>query len=192
MDEFEKAAFLFSEAGSLKNSPRTGWLRIGVKVPESIAEHMHRAALIGMVLAEMEGADPHRVAAMLVLHDFHEARVGDACLIQRLYLDMDPAEAAAVSSQAVRMPPKLAKEFVAMFNELESRSSKDAIVAKDADYLECAFQALEYMQSGHALASEWVDNVEAALKTPSAKKILAIAKKRECFCWWKGLTKDLK
>lgn len=55
--------FIF-ETGLLKRAKRTGWWIAGVKDPESIAEHSHRTALIGAVLAMMEGADPARVALM--------------------------------------------------------------------------------------------------------------------------------
>jgi len=37
------AAYLF-EIGSLKNLPRAGWLRLGVPLPESVAEHSFRVA----------------------------------------------------------------------------------------------------------------------------------------------------
>jgi putative hydrolase of HD superfamily len=40
------------EAGQLKNLPRSGWLRAGIKNPESVADHSFRVA----VLAYLHGA----------------------------------------------------------------------------------------------------------------------------------------
>ena len=77
--------YLF-EAGMLKRLPRTGWLNAGIKHPETVAEHSHRTALLGAVLAVMEGADPAKVALMGVLHDTQETRVGDIAYIGRRYL----------------------------------------------------------------------------------------------------------
>ena len=46
--------FLY-EMGLLKRCRRTGWWVAGVDDPESIAEHSFRAALIGYLLAVLEG-----------------------------------------------------------------------------------------------------------------------------------------
>ncbi|MCS7130781.1 MAG: HD domain-containing protein, partial [Archaeoglobaceae archaeon] len=34
------------EVGSLKLTPRSGWLKIGIEFPESVAEHSFRTAII--------------------------------------------------------------------------------------------------------------------------------------------------
>lgn len=51
------AGYLY-EMGMLKRAKRAGWWIVGVKDPETIAEHSFRTAVIGAVLAMMEGADP--------------------------------------------------------------------------------------------------------------------------------------
>src|SRR5690349_23616842 len=74
------------EAGLLKRAKRTGWWIVGVKDPETIAEHSFRTALIGATLAMMEGADPARTALLCLFHDTQETRVGDIPHVGRRYL----------------------------------------------------------------------------------------------------------
>jgi putative hydrolases of HD superfamily len=70
------ATFLF-EMGHLKHLPRAGWLLLGVPQPETVAEHSFRVGIVGITLAVMEGADVGRTAALCLLHDAHETRIGD-------------------------------------------------------------------------------------------------------------------
>lgn len=58
--------FIF-ETGVLKRAARTGWWFAGVTQPESIADHSFRTAIVGMMLAAMEGADPAKVTMLCVL-----------------------------------------------------------------------------------------------------------------------------
>ena len=47
--------FIF-ELNQLKHQKHTGFMLAGVKNPDSVAEHVMRAAQIGYILAIMEGA----------------------------------------------------------------------------------------------------------------------------------------
>jgi 5'-deoxynucleotidase YfbR-like HD superfamily hydrolase len=104
--------FIF-EAGVLKRAARTGWWFAGVKHPESIAEHSFRTALIGMMLAAMEGA----------------------------------------------------------------------VVARDADKLECLVQAVEYRHQGTDNVQRWIDSSRAALKTASAHRLADAALAGQPLTW---------
>jgi len=75
------------------------------------------------------------------------------------------------------------------FMELEERKTKEAIIAKEADYLEVAFQAKEYMEQGYKDAQIWIDNVDKVLVTKSAKELMKQLKKTSYNDWWKGLKK---
>ncbi len=44
--------FLY-EAGTLKQTRRTGWWMAGVRDPESVAEHSWRTALIATIIAKL-------------------------------------------------------------------------------------------------------------------------------------------
>jgi putative hydrolases of HD superfamily len=56
--EMEGLTKFLYEMGLLKRHKRTGWWIAGIDNPESIAEHSFRTAIIGYLLAVMEGADP--------------------------------------------------------------------------------------------------------------------------------------
>lgn len=170
------------EAGMLKRAKRTGWWVAGVKDPESIAEHSHRAALIGAVLAVMEGADPARVALMGVFHDTQESRVGDIPYIGRRYLSATSNEE-VTADQVAECPPQVRDAIQQIVEDYENGDSAEVLVAHDADKLDCLFQALEYREQGSQTVQPWIDSMLAALKTPSAQKIAAEAVGRTSQHW---------
>jgi putative hydrolases of HD superfamily len=75
------------EVGYLKRVKRSGWWLIGIRDPESVAEHVYRTAVLGYTLAVLDGnADPMRVATMCLFHDNGEARVGDLNKVPSRYI----------------------------------------------------------------------------------------------------------
>ncbi len=182
-------ARFFFELGVMKRQKRSGWFLAGVRNPESIAEHTARAALIGMVLAEMEGADPERVASILVVHDIAEIRIGDQHKVAARYFRKKEAEHAAFSDQIASLPPALQKRFASYFRAFEERDTKEGIIAQDADWLEAAVTAREYDLLGYAACKEWISNVEKAVETESAKQLIQKIKTGEPYSWWEGLKK---
>ena len=76
--------------GLLKRYKRTGWLIAGVDNPESIAEHTFRTAIIGYLLARMEGADPAKTATLCLFHDTQESRIGDVPSVGKAYVVTAP------------------------------------------------------------------------------------------------------
>ncbi len=178
------------ELGQLKRQKHSGYLHAGVTNPASVAEHAFRAAQIGYILAEMEGdADPQKVAMMLTIHDNAEARIGDQNKVMARYIEKGDAEINAFKDQLILLGKNIEEKWQELFNELEERKTKEGIIAKDADWLEVAFQAKEYYDLGHKSAWDWIANVETALETESAKKIMSEMKNTEFTDWWQGLKK---
>lgn len=167
-------AGLIIEMGMLKRAKRSGWWIAGVKDPETIAEHSFRTALIGSVLAMMEGADPGKVALLCVWHDTQETRVGDIPWIGRRYLDAASNEK-VTADQVAEAHPAVASGVQGLVDEYENGDSLEVLVAHDADKLECAIQGIEYLQQGYPAAQEWVDSTRAKLKTPSAQQLAQAA-----------------
>lgn len=180
------AKFIY-ELGQLKRVKRSGSWIMGVKDPETVAEHAFRAAIIGRILAELENANINKVTTMLLLHDIPEARINDIHKVGARYIDFKSAEKAAMKDQLKRLPPNLSKEMEELFVELEERKTKEAIIAKEADYLEVAFQAKEYYEQGYKDGMNWVNNVERVLTTKSAKALMKQLKKTSYNDWWKDL-----
>lgn len=177
--------FIF-ELGQLRQEARHGWLRI-YENPESVAEHTQRAASLGYILAHCEGySDPNRVATIILFHDMHEARTGDADKVQRKYLKLDEYQAAA--DQVVGLEAA-GKEILTMWGEVEECSTQAGIIAKDAEVLEMAFTAREMVVRGNTDAQEWIVSVGRRLKTESAKAILEMIDNADPSDWWKEVCK---
>ena len=96
------ATFLF-EMGHLKRIPRAGWLLLGIPQPETVAEHSFRVGIVGITLASMAGADVGRTAALALMHDAHETRIGDVPSVGRAYVTTAAPEA-VTAHQTSAMP----------------------------------------------------------------------------------------
>ncbi len=180
-------AKFFFELGQLKKVKRSGWWSAGVKNPETVAEHSYRATMVARVIAKLENADVDKVTTMTLIHDIPEARINDISKLGARYIDKSKAEKTAFKEQLERLPKKIADEFLDLYKEMEKMKTKEAIIVKDADLLECAIQAKEYLDIGYKDAQDWIYNVEKGLKTKSAKEILKIVKKMDSNEWWYGL-----
>jgi putative hydrolase of HD superfamily len=184
--ENDLAKFLY-EMGQLKRVKRSGWWIAGVRDPESVAEHTFRTAIIAYLLARSEGADTGKAVLMALFHDLPETRTNDAHRIVRRYADWRSVDKKAMGEQSKRLPEKVAKEVVSLFEEFEKEVSSEAKLVRDADLLECIAQAREYQVLGYHDVVDWILNAQAALTTEPAKKIAAECLKTEPREWWQGL-----
>lgn len=163
------ARFLF-EAGTLKQTKRTGWWMAGVRDPESVAEHSWRTALLATIIAKLEGADPARAAFLAVWHDSQETRTGDVNHLGKKYAPQaDPR--AVTEDQVAGMPEVLASAVRELVAEYEAKESPEAVCARDADKLECMIQGVEYKAQGYENAQRWIDNSRSRLTTRSANEL---------------------
>ncbi|MFC9794336.1 HD family hydrolase [Streptomyces sp. NPDC057695] len=167
------AGFIF-EMGVLKNAKRTGWWFTGNNNPESIAEHSFRVGVIGAVLAMMEGVDPAKVALMCLFHDTQETRIGDIPHIGRRYVDAATNQT-VTADQVSAAHPAVKAGVQRVVEEYEANDTPEAIVAKDADKLECLVQAVEYRAQGNTLVQDWIETSLNSLKTPSAQALAEAA-----------------
>ncbi len=173
--------FLF-EAGMLKDTPRSGWLTIGIKDPESVAEHSFRTALIGWVLAKLEKANWERVLGMCLLHDLEETRLGDLHTVNRVYLKEKKSAYADIFKGLF-----CESEMKELARELKEMKTKEAVIARDADKLEMVFQAKEYRDQGKKYAEDWIRSGMRGLRTKSAERIAREALKRDSREWLFGI-----
>jgi putative hydrolases of HD superfamily len=177
------ATFLH-EAGHLKNLPRSGWLLLGIKQPESVAEHSFRVGMIGLVLAAIEGADPGQTAALCLMHDVHETRIGDVPNVGKAYVTTSKPQA-VTSHQTSGMPDEVAKVLQGLTSEYEDTETIESRVAHDADKLETLIQAREYGAQGYA-TGPWEDTSIEALRTEAGKQLARAIKAGDPHEWWKG------
>jgi putative hydrolase of HD superfamily len=170
MDEYAAVANLLYEVGLLKRYKRTGWQIAGVPDPESVADHTARTAMIAAVVAALEGHDPQRAAFLALWHDTQETRTMDIPYVGRTVLEATP-NVEITESQVDGTPAPVASMIKAAVAEYETRESPESACAKDADRLDCLFQALEYRASGNGNMRSWIESSLSGLNTASAKRI---------------------
>jgi 5'-deoxynucleotidase YfbR-like HD superfamily hydrolase len=131
--------------GKLKNLKRSGWLRMHIPHPESVAEHSFRLALLAMILATKVGADSNKAVKMALIHDLGEAIIGDIVAIRGKTLLSNLSEKRKKERKAIESILSLvdAQEYVALYNEFENNKTKEAKLVKQLDKLEMGIQAFE-------------------------------------------------
>jgi putative hydrolase of HD superfamily len=164
------AKYLY-EIGQLKHQKRTGWWRMGVRDPESVAEHSYRTAVIGYILASLEQANPEKTAALCLFHDTAETRIGDLHWVTKRYLRVKEGEQVAFNEQTEQLPQDIADKVRALVGEFEERSSRESLLAREADLLECLLQSREYEMQGYTKAAEWARICREGLQTETAKQL---------------------
>jgi putative hydrolase of HD superfamily len=180
------ASYLY-EVGLLKRIRRSGWWVAGVDDPESVAEHAFRTAVLGFLLAGMEGADPLRTAAICLFHDTPEARTGDLHRINHRYLKAGEAERTAARDQWTRLPAPMGEHVAGLMREWLDGESMEARVARDADNLECLIQAREYQAQGCSSVVDWINNAFGRLQTESARQLARACMEQDPKKWWHDL-----
>jgi len=99
---------------------------MGVRDPESVAEHSYRTAVIGYILAALEQANPEKTAALCLFHDTAETRIGDLHWVTKRYLRTKEGEQVAFNEQTAQLPQDIADKVRALVGEYEERSSQEA------------------------------------------------------------------
>jgi putative hydrolase of HD superfamily len=163
------ASFAF-ELGVLKRMRRAGWWHVGVRDPESVAEHSLWVAQLASLIAAIEGADPGRAAILAVWHDSQETRTGDIPHTAKPYLDK-PSPEAITAEQTADLPDAARKTVQEAVTEYEAQQTAEARCARDADKLECMIQAIEYRDAGYVSVQGWIDSSRDALCTHTARRI---------------------
>ncbi|GGU74633.1 HD domain-containing protein [Lentzea flava] len=175
------AAFGY-ELGLLKRIRRAGWWHVGVRDPESVAEHSMRTAQIAALLAAEEGANPERSAFLALWHDTQETRTGDIPHTAAKYMSKpEPREITADQTAAL---PDASRDLIrAAVDEYETRQTPEARCAKDADKLEMLLQAVEYRETGVERVAGWIDSARKGLTTETARRVAEAAVTLSPLAW---------
>lgn len=182
--ELEAITRFIYESGHLKLSKRQGWWQAGIKDPESVAEHSFRVAVIGYVLALMEDADPALTATICLFHDMIETRIGDIPNVAKHYSSPEPPEV-ITDDQVAGMPSILARGIKDLVRRYSEQAAPEAILAKDADKLECIMQAREYQTQGYQNVEPWITSNFAKLKSDSGRRLAVMSQELPPDQWWK-------
>lgn len=161
----------------------------GIPEPESVAEHCFRCAIIGYYLAHLEKVDAFQVLVMTLFNDIHESRINDLHKMGHYYIDFKEAEKKVFEDQVRNLHPSVKSELSVLRGSYDKQNSKEAVVARDADILECLLQAKEYKDHGHGSVERFFHGAPSFLKTKSAKMLWQKMKKWDSTAWWHGITK---
>jgi putative hydrolase of HD superfamily len=175
------AAFGY-ELGVLKRIRRSGWWHVGVRDPESVAEHSMRVAQLAAIIAAEEGADPARASLLALWHDSQETRTGDLPHTASGYLTK-PEPRQITADQTQRLPERSREMIRRAVDEYESRQTAEALCAKDADKLEMLLQAVEYRDIGVQRVDGWIDSARKSLKTETGQRIAEAAVSLSPLAW---------
>jgi len=184
----KKLVEFFSEAGMLKRVKRSGWWVLGIKDAETVAEHSFRCTVIGYVIAKMEKVNPHKVLITTLFGDIHEARINDLHKMAQRYIDLHKAEDRAFGEQIRSLPAHIKSELATMHREYRRQNTKESIIARDADILECLLQAKEYQVYGFKEAAKFMRKAPRHLKTKTARRLWGLAKTMDLNKWWERLS----
>ena len=175
------------ELGMLGRIEHEGWRLIGIDNVKNVADHSLRAAQIAFFLAKMENyPNPFEVVAMVVFHEIGECRTGDIHKVANRYIDS--REEQAVKDQTDKLGSE-GKEIFDLWKQAEHRTTKAGNIAKDADLVEQAVSAKEYIEKGFSYAKSWLEGVQNNIKTDSAKRLLNALNETNSNDWWQGLKK---
>src|SRR5215475_2488073 len=111
------------EIGVMKRRRIAGFDHFISQQTSTLASHSHRAAIIGLILADLEGADITKVALMLVVHESGEVRVGDTDMIAGHYRRPKDSEHQAIEDQLEQLPATLAAHLRAIYEEHEQQET---------------------------------------------------------------------
>lgn len=170
------------EMGVLKRLRRAGWWHVGVRDPESVAEHSLRVAQLAALIASEEGGDPARAAYLGLWHDSQETRIGDIPHCAKPYMDVASNERITEDQTAV-LPDNAAKSIREAVLEYETAESIEARCAKDADRLECLMQAVEYRETGYQRVDGWIESSLARIQTPFGRRLAEAALHTSPLAW---------
>ncbi len=155
---------------------------------DNIASHSYRVALIGWMLAKMEGVDPYKVMVMGLLHDLAEARSGDHNWVHKKYVKIFEEE--ILNDQLQSLPH--GEELYSLAKEYGERESRESRIAKDADLIDQILLLKEYIHQGNKEAAKWLPGKQDDKKifSQSARDLAKEICDQEPGEWWENIWTD--
>lgn len=163
--------YLVSE---LKKIPRSGWKnKIGIKHPESVADHSYGTAIMAMVLSDSHKLDTEKILKMALLHDLAESITGDFMPEEISKETKKLAEDDAMKEILSKLPENIARQYTALWIEYTKSDTKESILLHEIDKLEMAIQAAKYSSEGFSNEKLGLF-IESARKEIKSKELLEI------------------
>ncbi|HJX06287.1 MAG TPA: HD domain-containing protein [Candidatus Nanoarchaeia archaeon] len=159
----------FNTAEKLKRVKRAGWVREGVPNAESVADHSFSTALLCYILADSLKVNKDKIIKMALLHDLAEVEAGDNVshrgdkIVSSIKNKLEKEERVMK-----KMFSKVdGEEYMNLWIEFTEQKTREAIILKQIDKLEMAFQASEYENTIEpSKLDEFFINTKMNLKEP--------------------------
>lgn len=160
----------------LKCNTRHSWNSEGKR--ESVAEHCWRLSVMALLCAdEYPELDMVKVLKMCLIHDFGEAVTGDIPSFYKT-AEHEETEARAVRELVASLPPAMAAEFTALYDEMDALATPEAKL----------FKALDNME---AVVSHNEASLDTWIPLEFSENMVYGAAAAECSPWTKGLRASL-
>ena len=153
----------------LQRLRRTGWVRCGVREPETVASHMFRMAIMGLMLA---GRD---AAFISLCHDMAECVIGDITPHDNVSNEDKAAQEDKAFRDLVKeLPGHMVHLIYGSFRRYENQKPGDleAKLVKDLDKFDMILQAWEYEKRDKRgkYLQQFFDSTATVFKTVPALK----------------------
>jgi putative hydrolase of HD superfamily len=163
--------------GKLKTTPRTGWITHGkIDNPESVADHTMRLSVIALLAGDELEINKDKLVKMAILHDLAESITGD------IVNEIGSKKLIAVKEEKHKLEEEAMKflfkdfknkeELLRLWEEIESRKTKEADILDQLDKFEMVLQAFEYEQQYDKNLEVFWQNAKMHIKHPKIKKWL--------------------
>ncbi|KAM0325022.1 hypothetical protein ACHAQA_007558 [Verticillium albo-atrum] len=158
----------FQLAGNLKKVKRKAWSNFGIELPESVADHSQRMAL--MALMTPPNLDKAKCIQLCLLHDITEALIGEVKPGPGVPHNEEIHRRAAVIMFIAQQWGAIGISMQRLWLEYESKKTPESQFAQDVEKLETMMQAADYeRESGLAVDLGGFFVASGELKNPTAR-----------------------
>jgi putative hydrolase of HD superfamily len=144
--------------GQLKVQKRTGWVKRQVNLPESVADHQYRMAIMSSLFASSspfdQAAQRLKLVEMSLIHDLSECITGDLLpeenggppkpMKKQLERDAIGLLSEKLKESMKENSVEWSQWLAQLYKEYEEQETEQATLVKQFDRVEMLIQALEY------------------------------------------------
>lgn len=162
----------------IKFIKRQGWLQRNLD-SDSIAGHVLDTMAVVLYISRKEQIDEDKTLKMMLIHDSLMAYMDDVTPANGNYDKKVDYEKQAFEVFMAKVPEEFREEFRSLWNEFESKATKESIVAKESDKIATLLQGDKYEEeTKRDILSEFLQTYANVFQTNTGKEIFEEIKNR--------------